>query len=119
MEESMSTKRTQTPKKKTRSNPLTISCRAPSAQAVFVTGTFSDWEPDAIPLLRGDDGEWSVALDLAPGRYEFKFVVDGVWCCEPGRGDEDPSGECVPNSFGTMNRVLEVAAPKKPAARAR
>lgn len=46
---------------------------------------------------------------LAPGRYEFKFVVDGEWCCEPSY--TALSVECphyIMNHFGTMNRILEV-----------
>jgi hypothetical protein len=46
---------------------------------------------------------------LPPGRYEFKFVVDGAWCCEPGcEGPHHGCPKCVPNSSGTMNRLIEV-----------
>lgn len=88
-----------------------LSCRAPEAKAVFVAGTFNDWKPDATPLHNHlSNSEWAVTLPLPPGHHEFKFVVDGQWCCEPGTPDEsreDPN--CCANSFGTMNRVLEVA----------
>jgi hypothetical protein len=54
-------------------------------------------------------GNWVVAVPLSPGRYEFKFVVDGVWCCEPDcEGPYDGCAKRVPNSFGTMNRQIEV-----------
>lgn len=87
----------------------TISCAAPTAAAVYVAGTFNNWNPDALPLKRNDAGHWSVDLNLAPGRYEFKFVVDGQWCCEPGcEGEHRGCPKCVPNEHGTMNRVLEV-----------
>ncbi|MBX9792603.1 MAG: glycogen-binding domain-containing protein [Pirellulales bacterium] len=84
-------------------------CCAPDARAVFVAGTFNQWSADATPMAKNVDGNWSAAVDLKPGRYEFKYVVDGVWCCEPG-GDEPQPGQAgfVPNSFGTMNRVIEV-----------
>lgn len=100
---------------KSRPNPnrtqaTTLSCHAPEAQAVFVAGTFNDWKPDAEPLQRGADGNWSVALQLPPGRHEFKFIVDGQWCCEPGcEGEHRGCPKCVPNQHGTMNRVLEVS----------
>jgi 5'-AMP-activated protein kinase regulatory beta subunit len=55
------------------------------------------------------DGSWRVELELAPGRYEYKFIVDGAWCCEPGHADAD-CADCVPNACGTMNRVIEVPA---------
>lgn len=47
-------------------------------------------------------------MNLSPGRHEFKFVVDGEWCCEPGCNGRDQGPKCVPNPFGTMNRVIEV-----------
>lgn len=87
-----------------------FACHAPEAQAVFLAGTFNDWKQDATPLAKDGEGDWGVALDLLPGRHEFKFVVDGVWCCEPGREEvTDGCADRVPNPFGTMNRVIEVA----------
>lgn len=97
--------------KETNSKPVEFSCHAPEAKGVFVAGTFNDWKPDVAPLhLHPPNGMWSATLSLPPGRYEYKFVVDGHWCCEPGcehayRG----CPKCVSNDFGTMNRVLEVS----------
>lgn len=105
----MDTRHTKTAKGATADKPVTVRCRAPSAQVVLVAGTFNDWHPEATPMVRGEEGEWTVALDIPPGRYEFKFVVDGQWCCEPGRDDANTECECVPNPFGTMNRVLKIA----------
>ena len=88
-----------------------FSCSAPEAGAVSLAGTFNDWDPTATPLTRRADGTWATTLDLSPGRYEYKFVVDGRWCCDPGC-EEPREGcpKCVPNPFGTMNRVVEVTA---------
>ena len=83
---------------------------APEPKAVFVAGTFNDWRADAMPLKRGSDGQWRATLQLPPGHHEFKFVVDGRWCCEPGCEHEyQGCPKCVPNAFGTMNRVLKVS----------
>lgn len=97
--------------KETTSKPVDFSCHAPMAKAVFVAGTFNDWKPDAASLhLDPADGRWRITLPLPPGRYEYKFAVDGQWCCEPGCEDEYRGcPQCVPNDFGTMNRVLEVS----------
>lgn len=86
-----------------------FSCHAPHAGVVYLAGTFNGWDPATTPLTRRADGSWAVTLDLPPGRYEYRFVVDEQWCCEPG-GDEPGPGcpNCVPNPFGTMNRVVEV-----------
>lgn len=97
--------------KKTKSKPVKFSCHAPRAKEVFVAGTFNDWKPDASPLHNHlPNGKWIGTLPLPPGRHEYKFVVDGQWCCEPGANDEsrDDPNRCA-NSFGTMNRVLEVS----------
>lgn len=85
-----------------------ISCKAPDARLVFLAGTFNNWDANATPMERSKDGEWSAQLELAPGRYEFKFIVDGEWCCAPGCQADHACPDCVPNDCGTMNRVLEV-----------
>jgi 1,4-alpha-glucan branching enzyme len=92
------------------STPIAFSCDAPSATAVFVAGTFNDWKPDASPLQRHlSNGNWSGTLSLSPGHHEYKFVIDGQWCCEAGCEHEYRGcPKCVANDFGTMNRVLEV-----------
>jgi len=90
-----------------RTTPFT--CHAPNARAVFLAGTFNQWNTKAAPMKKGADGNWATAIELPPGRHEFKFVVDGVWCCEPGcDGTNRNCPKCVPNAFGTMNRVIEV-----------
>ena len=101
----MDKRRPKTAKGATDYRMVTLCCRAPTAQSVFVAGTFNDWRPEATPMIRGADGEWTAALHISPGRYEFKFVVDGQWC----RDDANLECECVPNPLGTMNRVLDVA----------
>jgi 1,4-alpha-glucan branching enzyme len=97
--------------KKTNSTSIEFSCHAPKAKAVFVAGNFNDWKPDATPLHADrPKGKWTVTLRLPPGHHEYKFVIDGQWCCEPGCEHEYRGcPKCVPNEFGTMNRVLEVS----------
>ena len=90
-------------------------CHAPEAKAVFLAGSFNGWNREAKPLQRQEDGGWSVSLKLPTGYYEYKFVVDGGWCCEPGRGDTETCPHCVPNPFGTMNCFVEVPASAAPA----
>ncbi len=87
-----------------------FACNAPAAREVFLTGTFNGWDPRATPMAKDADGNWSVAVDLKPGHYEYKFVVDGSCCCDPGcEKAYQGCPKCVPNPFGTMNRVIEVA----------
>ena len=97
--------------KKTNTKSVEFSCHAPTAKVVFVAGTFNDWKPDVMPLHNHlPNSKWVGTLALPPGRHEYKFVVDGQWCCEPGTPDESRDDvNCCANSFGTMNRVLEVS----------
>jgi len=95
-----------------------VSTTAPDAKAVFVAGTFNDWNTQSHPLKRARDGRWVLTLDLPPGRYEYKFIIDGQWCCELGcdkRHDECPG--YVANQFGTSNRVLVVEQAAEPSRR--
>ena len=83
--------------------------RAPAAHQVRLAGTFNNWNPTATSLTKSKEGPWNVLLPLLPGRYEFKFLVDGVWCCEPGcDGPHHGCPNCVANECGTMNRVIHV-----------
>ena len=89
------------------SEKIVFVCHGDGAQGAFLADSFNDWDPVRTPMERQGDGSWKAELELAPGRYEYKFIVDGVWCCEPGRADAE-CADCVPNPFGTMNRVIEV-----------
>ncbi len=73
---------------------------APDAQAVFVAGSFNGWQPSATPLQKQADGRWVIELVLAPGRYEYRFFVDGRWA------DDPLSPAFVSNPFGGLNCVL-------------
>ena len=79
-----------------------------TAQEVCIAGSFNDWHPSVTPMVRLDDGKWAKELALPPGRYEYRFVVDGQWV------DDPAASELIPNPFGTPNAVLEV----RPAAHA-
>jgi len=48
------------------------------ANQVALVGSFNEWHPS--PMTRGPKG-FHLSLDLAPGVYEYKFLVDGRrWC---------------------------------------
>ncbi|MBL8239969.1 MAG: glycogen-binding domain-containing protein [Bryobacterales bacterium] len=87
-----------------------IKTYAPEASDVFLAGTFNDWNPASIRMEREPDGSWIAKLKLAPGQHEYKFFVDGCWCCDPGGSEsaEVPAGY-VQNAFGTLNRIIHVS----------
>ncbi|MCA9669853.1 MAG: isoamylase early set domain-containing protein, partial [Myxococcales bacterium] len=76
--------------------------RAPSARRVALVGDFNGWKAQQT-LLRDDngDGTWSVTLRLSPGRYRYKFLVDGQrWVVDP---DAPASAS---DGFGGRNAVI-------------
>lgn len=104
----MSAKRKATSTASRESQRVLLELAWPGAQAVFIAGSFNDWHPGVSPMLRLTDGTWFKELVLAPGRYEYRFVVDGVWVDDPAAPDY------IPNPFGGMNSVLTVAASAPP-----
>jgi 1,4-alpha-glucan branching enzyme len=93
--------------RKTETDGILFQYRTPKAKQVFLVGTFNNWDSKANPMEPTGDGSWASKLDLPPGRHEYKFVVDGEWCCTP--GDDHAACNCVPNAFGTMNLIIEVS----------
>lgn len=77
--------------------------RADQAASVSVVGSFNGWSPTATRMVKRDDGAWQVKVRLQPGRFEYKFAVDGSnWI-------QDPSNpEAVNDGFGGRNSVLVV-----------
>ncbi len=56
----------------------------PYAASVSVAGIFNNWNMNENPMTLGDDGTWRAVLDLGPGSYEYKFVVNGSqWIADP------------------------------------
>ena len=75
----------------------------PGAESVYLCGDFNEWFPAGLPMISRAEGHlWEKRLLLRPGRYEYKFIVDGVWMHNP------DAGQNVPNAFGSMNSVVEV-----------
>ena len=74
----------------------------PDAHQVCIAGCFNDWHPNTTPMIRLSNGNWAKELSLPPGRYEYRFVVDGEWT------DDLAAAELIPNPFGTANAVLEI-----------
>ena len=73
---------------------------------VFVAGSFSDWQPQHKLNDREGRGVYTARILLAPGEYEYKFVVDGEWRLDAANPN------FAPNDFGTLNSLLTVAPGK-------
>lgn len=76
---------------------------APGVDTVAIAGSFNEWARQK-DLLSGPDsrGDWSIILPLAPGRYEYLFLINGTtWL-------PDPSAPSVDDGFGGKNSVVFV-----------
>lgn len=97
----MAERRTKSPARP-RKKRVTFTLVGPDATSVLVTGTFCDWQTQSCALKKDRKGTWKTTMSLLPGRYEYRFLVDGEW------RDDPNCGERVPNPFGTENCVLHV-----------
>lgn len=71
---------------------------AATARQVSLVGDFNNWDTKAGPMHKGPDGVWHLGVALKPGRYEYRFFADQVWC-------NDPAAQKAANSMGTENCV--------------
>ena len=81
-----------------------FSTRFETAQRVQIAGDFNGWSSLSTPLMAGDNGKWTTKLALPPGRYRYRFVVDGKWTNDP------HNGQVETNEYGELNNIVEVAA---------
>ena len=83
---------------------VTFSVNAKDAISASVIGDFNNWDSEKGELSKLKNGTFKGAFDLnKDASYEFKYVIDGVFCNEP----EADSFKW--NDFaGTENSVLVV-----------
>jgi 1,4-alpha-glucan branching enzyme len=72
------------------------------ANEVYLSGDFNEWSATNLPMMRSGACRWAKRVTLPPGRYEYKFIVDGEWTPDPYASQE------VVNAFGSTNSVAEV-----------
>lgn len=77
---------------------------APEAKEICIAGSFNQWMDKDLYLKKDKTGHWKVALPLGKGRYEYRYIVDGNWT------NAQDQLECVPNSYGTWNSVIQIQA---------
>lgn len=79
--------------------PQVFALDAPAAKEVFLAGEMTDWDKGKLPLHKDADGTWRTSVDLAPGEWVYKFVVDGQWIADPATPDHDSDGSGGQHSF--------------------
>jgi chromosome partitioning protein len=86
---------------------ITVRFRDADANDVRIAGDFNGWVPDkGVRSLIESEGQtrvWTKILRLAPGTYQYRYVVDGEWRADP----ENP--EITSSAVGGRNSVLVVS----------
>ncbi len=62
------------------------------AEAVAIYGSFNDWIQTKNYCAREADG-WVCRIDLAPGKYTYRFLVDGVGLIDPNNSATEDDGQ--------------------------
>jgi hypothetical protein len=77
---------------------------APDAGSVCILGDFNNWSPDAHALVKREEGDFAIVLELEPGRaYRFRYVIDG-WKYE----NDWFADRYEPNPYGGEDSVVDV-----------
>ena len=65
-----------------------------NAREVYLSGTFNDWSTMQAPMQKTDSG-WIIMARLKPGKYQYKYVIDGRWTPDPHnrQGQDDLYGD--------------------------
>ena len=89
--------------KKATPKTVTFTVHEEKGKAVYLAGEFNQWNPTAKKMAyKAKDGLYAATVKLAAGTYQYKFVIDGMWCSDP------ENVNSVPNDQGTFNSVVEV-----------
>jgi hypothetical protein len=71
------------------------------AEAVAIYGSFNNWIQTKNYCAREGDG-WVCRIDLAPGKYTYKFLVDGMGLNDPTNSVTEDDGS------GRMDSVIVI-----------
>lgn len=69
------------------------------ADTVQIAGSFNDWKEKLV--MKNVSGKHQLSIPLKPGKYFYKFIVDGEWCYDftaPNETDDE----------GNVNNVITV-----------
>jgi 1,4-alpha-glucan branching enzyme len=75
---------------------------AAAAKNVHLAADFTDWNKSPLKMVKDKDGIWHLRVNLAPGRYRYKFLID----LDSPKDSHAPR----PLPFGTLQGVVDVRA---------
>ena len=73
-------------------------------KSVNLFGTFNGWDRSNL-IMQKDSGIYKISIPLEPGRYEYRFYIDGEEILDPA------NPENAPNGAGSLNSVLFINSP--------
>ncbi|HEX8342544.1 MAG TPA: AAA family ATPase [Tepidisphaeraceae bacterium] len=83
---------------------VVFAARFENADRVLIAGDFNNWSAMSTPLQSNViPGKWTARLPLLPGKYRYRFIVDGQWVTDPHNDVTET------NEYGELNNVVEVA----------
>lgn len=81
-----------------------------NANQVMLAGSFNNWDPATLMMKRTDSG-WILPVKLLPGKYWYKFIVDGKWMIDNDNDVQENDGLGNTNSiFFVPNHVFRLKA---------
>jgi 1,4-alpha-glucan branching enzyme len=90
-------------KTKQEKKSVSFTIHAERGKDVYLAGEFNGWDPAAKKMAyKARSGVYATTIKLAAGKYQYKFVIDGVWCADPENADS------VANDQGTFNSIVTV-----------
>jgi len=82
---------------------VTFRFETPEARDIYVVGDFNEWKmSDEGRLGRSENGCWEKRMEIPPGRYRYKFIVDGEWT------PDAKNPELESNVFGSFDSIITI-----------
>ncbi|MCM8795966.1 MAG: AAA family ATPase [Candidatus Omnitrophica bacterium] len=81
---------------------VVFSLFAPEAKEVYLAGDFNNWQSSSQSQMEQENGIWKKTLQLKPGTYRYRFIVDGRWIEDP----NNPYQEL--NPYGSIDSLIKV-----------
>jgi chromosome partitioning protein len=78
---------------------------APDAKEVFIVGDFNNWQMNESSRMEKVNDTWQKSLQLDPGNYRYRFVIDGQWT------EDSLNPKKSRNPYGEMDSLLDLSAP--------
>lgn len=76
---------------------------SPNSKEIYIVGDFNNWTiNDNSRLDYNKGGFWEKRLTVKPGRYRYKFVIDGKWIHDPNNSETEA------NQYGGLDSILKI-----------